>query len=124
MNLVVPIYQTISSSPEASSLLGGLNLRVYSFGETQDQDVAKPYVVWQNIAGEPENYLGSRPEVQNFQIQVDIYGDSASQVRSVASAILEPIESQAYVTRWGGESRDLETQNFRISFDVDWLVYR
>jgi len=123
MNLVAPIYRTIQSSAQAVALLGS-PLRVFSFGETQNQDVAKPYVVWQNIGGQPENYLGSRPEIQSHSVQVDIYGDSAKQVRDVASAILEPIEVEAYVQNWGGESRDPETQDFRISFDLDWFVHR
>lgn len=119
-----PIFQICSQAPAVTALLGsGAALRLYSFGEAP-QDVAKPYAVWQLVSGEPENYLAARPDADHLTVQVDVYGTTGTSVRQVRDAIRDAIELRAYVTRWGGEARDPSTKNYRISFDVDWIVLR
>ncbi|MCL8303137.1 tail completion protein gp17, partial [Pseudomonas mosselii] len=84
----------------------------------------RPYAVWNVISGSPENYLAGRPDADGFTLQVDVYGSTGTSSRSVRDAIRDAIELQAYVTRWGGETRDPTTKNYRTSFDVDWIVRR
>lgn len=98
-------------------------MRLYSFGEAPD-GAAKPYAVWQLVNGNPENYLAGRPDVDGFTLQVDVYGTTSTSARQVRDAIRDAIELRSYVTRWGGESRDPTTKNYRTSFDVDWIVQR
>lgn len=119
-----PIFQMCSQASAVTALLGsGADMRLYSFGEAPE-GVAKPYVVWQLANGTPENYLAGRPDVDGFTLQVDVYGTTGTSVRQVRDAIRDAIELSAYVTRWGGESRDPTTKNYRASFDVDWIVLR
>lgn len=119
-----PIFQLCSQTADVTALLGtGANLRLYSFGEAP-QDVAKPYAVWQLVNGEPENYLAGRPDADSVTLQIDVYGVTGTSVRQLRDAIRGAIELSAYVTRWGGESRDPTTKNYRASFDVDWIVLR
>ncbi|AIN57973.1 DUF3168 domain-containing protein [Pseudomonas soli] len=119
-----PIVEACSQSAAVTALLGtGPGMRLYSFGEAPD-NVAKPYAVWQLVNGIPENYLAGRPDADGFTLQVDVYGSTGPSSRSVRDAIRDAIELQAYVTRWGGETRDPATKNYRTSFDVDWIVRR
>ncbi|MDV9030571.1 DUF3168 domain-containing protein [Pseudomonas sp. RAC1] len=119
-----PIVEACAASAAVTALLGaGVDMRLYSFGEAEE-GVAKPYAVWQLITGDPENYLAGRPDVDSFTLQVDIYGTTGTSVRSVRDAIRDAIELRANITRWGGESRDPTTKNYRTSFDVDWIVRR
>ena len=119
-----PIELVCAADPGVMALLGcGVDLRMYPFGEAPEA-VAKPYVVWQLVNGSPENYLAGRPDADGFTLQVDVYGTTSKSVRQVRDAIRDAIELRAYVTRWGGESRDSATKNFRTSFDVDWIVRR
>lgn len=119
-----PIQQVCAQDAAVTALLGaGADLRLYSFGEAPD-GVTRPYAVWQMVSGEPENYLAGRPDADGFTLQVDVYGTTGTSVRQVRDAIRDAIELQAYVTRWGGESRDPTTKSYRSSFDVDWMVLR
>jgi hypothetical protein len=122
--MFAPIFSVCSADPGVAQLLGsGVDCRLYLFGEAP-AGVAKPYAVWQTIGGEPENYLADRPDTDRFELQIDAYGVTASQVRGVAKAIRDAIETQAYVVRWNGDSHDDQTKTFRYSFDVDWWVAR
>lgn len=118
-----PIFQVCAADPAVTALLGAVPTRLYPFGEAP-QGVSYPYAVWQTFGGAPENYLGNRPDLDNFALQVDVYADTGASARSVAAALRDAIEPHAYITRWGGESVDQETKRYRISFDVDWYVAR
>ncbi len=117
------IFQVCAANAAVKAALGASPVRLYPFGEAP-QGVAKPYAVWQTIGGLPENYINQRPDMDRFALQVDVYADTATAARNAAKAMRDAIEPHAHITRWGGESRDPETNNYRVSFDVDWWTKR
>ncbi len=121
--MIAPIFTVCAASPSVVALLGGDTLRLYPFGQ-QDDNVIYPYVVWQNVTGSPENYLAQRPDADSFTLQVDVYADTPDQAITVAAAVRDAIEPHAYITRWGGQDKDSNTKRYRYSFDVDWIVKR
>ena len=121
--MYAPIFAVCAAAPAVTALLGVSPVRIYPFGEAPE-GVAKPYVVWQTIGGNPENYLAQRPDIDGFSLQIDVYGVSVTQTRDTAKAIRNAIERHANIVRWGGDSRDPVTQSYRYSFDVDWWVPR
>ena len=123
MSMYPPIFATCAADSSVTALIGSSPVRLYPFDDAP-QGVQKPYVVWQTIGGNPENYLGSLPDVDRFALQVDVYADSASEARAVAQAVRDAVEPVSYITRWGGETRDQETRDYRYSFDISWHVIR
>ncbi|TKU71469.1 DUF3168 domain-containing protein [Citrobacter sp. wls710] len=121
--MIAPIFIVCAARPTVVALLGGDTLRLYPFGQ-HDDNLVYPYVVWQNITGSPENYLAQRPDADFFTLQVDAYADTVDEVIAVAAALRDAIEPHAHITRWGGQERDPETKRYRYSFDVDWIVNR
>lgn len=122
-----PIFSTCNvAGVQALLKTGSGPLRLYAFGSAP-QDVAKPYAVWRQVFGSPENYLGDTPDMDSFGVQIDVYAlpsQGGTVARDVAKALRDAIEPHAYITAWRGESRDPETQNFVYSFDTEWLVDR
>jgi len=121
--MIAPIFKACAASQAVTAVIGSNPVRLYPFG-LQDDNVVYPYVVWQNISGSPENYLDKRPDADSYTLQVDVYADTVASAASVAAALRDAIEPHAYITRWGGQSRDPETKRYRYSFDVDWIVLR
>lgn len=122
MAMFPPIFTVCAAYAPLTALVGTDPVRVYPFGEAPRSAV--PYVTWQTIGGDPENYLGSRPDLDSFDLQLDVYAATPTQARLVAEQLRDAIEPHAYITRWSGESRDAVTKNYRYSFDVDWKVNR
>ena len=118
-----PIFAVCAADAGVRALLGVTPHRLYPFGEAPE-GVAKPYAVWQLVTGSPETHLAGRPHIDGLPLPVDIYAITASSARAVADAISHAIELQAYVVRWGGETKDPATKLYRSSFDIDWLVPR
>lgn len=118
-----PIFKVCAASPAVTALLGTNPVRLFPFGEAP-QGVAYPYAVWQVVGGAPENYLADTPDVDGFNLQVDVYAKTSAVATDVATALRDAIEPEAYITRWGGQGKDSTTKTYHISFDVDWLTPR
>lgn len=120
-----PIFETCAADAGVVALLGesGGALRLYPAGSAP-QGATKPYAVWQSVGGGPENYLGGRPDIDRFALQVDAYADTLSAARAIADAIEEAVELLAHVTASRGEEKDLETALYRVGFDLEWFVAR
>lgn len=118
-----PIFQICAADAAVTALIGAAPVRLFMFG-LAPQKVQLPYVVWQLVGGGPENYLAGRPVEEDHALQIDVYAGTASAARQIAAAIEHAIETHCYITRYGGESRDPETMNYRSTFDVDWIVKR
>lgn len=118
-----PIFATVAADATATALLGTSPTRLFPMGMAP-QNVATPYAVWQVITGSPENYLACRPDMDGYTLQIDAYAKTVSEASAAADAIRAAIEPHAYVVRLGMQLRDDDTQHYRISFDVDWLVHR
>ncbi len=125
--MFAPLFDVVSTSSAVKALLGsgvpGDPLRVYPFGLAPN-NVVLPYVVWQNIGGAPLNYLSGTPDTDNFDIQVDVYSNSAESVRAVVGALNTALENVAYITRWGNESISPQTLRHHYGFDVEFYTHR
>lgn len=117
-----PVYTILSGNAAVVALLGD-PIRCYPFGEAP-QGVNDPYAVWQVVTGSPENYLQDRPDVDRFDIQMDIYGKEQDDVLAIATAIRNALETRAYITRWGGHTMDPDTKRWRVNFDVAFITSR
>lgn len=117
-----PIYSVCAASAGVVAVLGD-PVRLDPFGEAQ-QGTGKPYAVWQQITGGPENYIGNAPDIDLFSLQIDCYAMTATDARGVAETLRDAIEPVAHITRWSGEAREPDTKLYRYSFDVDWWVHR
>jgi hypothetical protein len=120
--MIAPIFAVCAASQAVRDLLGSNPVRLYPFG-MQDDNI----VYLRSLAKHrwlPENYLNQRPDADHYSLQVDVYGDTDTDVIAVARALRDAIEGKAYITRWGEQSRDPETMRYRYSFDVDWITTR
>lgn len=119
-----PIFLACSTDSAVSALIGaGIDCRIYSFGEAPE-GVLKPYVVWNLIDGNPENYLGGRPDADRLTLQVDVYATSADSATKVTAALRDALELTANITRWGASGQDPATKDYHRSFDIDWITFR
>ena len=123
MAMVSQLYELCRVNPSVVAELGREVLRVFPFG-TVDTTVDYPYAVWQNTSGTPANYLNTRPDVDNYTVQVDVYGKLLDSVLSAAEAIRDAVEGDGYITRWGDQSFETDTKLYRYSFDVEFYNMR
>lgn len=118
-----PVFAIAAASPAVRAALGTAPVRVFPFGQAPE-GVAYPYAVWQIVGGAPFVYLADLPEVDGFTTQIDIYARNGTDAERAAAALRDAIEPVADITRWGGETIDVDTGSNRFSFDVSWTTER
>lgn len=117
-----PVFELAAASADVKTIFGNPP-RLYPFGEAPP-NVTRPYAVWQTVSGSPENYLGQRPDMDSYGVQVDVYGKTADSCRAGISALRDALEGSAHITAWNGEGRDLDTRDYRSGFTVEFVENR
>ena len=117
------IFPLVATDSDCASFFGSSPTRFWPFGATP-QDPAKPYATWQVIYGTPENYVDCAPDIDSIGVQIDVWGDTISSVRSGAEAIRRAVEGSAHVVALNGETREPDTKLYRVSFSVDFWQLR
>lgn len=121
--MIPPIFTICAADAGVTALLGTAPVRLFPFGEAPP-DVARPYAVWQTIAGYPENLLADLPEDDFYSVQVDVYAASSDDALDAAQALRDALEPETYITSWGNTGRDSETEDYRYTFGVDFIENR
>lgn len=124
-----PIFPVVAASSAVKALIGNNPVRFYQFGMNDTQPAVYPYAVWQRVGGSPENYVDQIPDIDSFNVQVDVYVSPSEikggeKCRQIAAALRDAIEPAAHITAWLGESRDPDTKAFRFTFLTDWWTNR
>lgn len=114
-----PLFAICAANAGVTALLGVGPTRLFPFGKAPE-NVAKPYAVYQVLNGVPENYLDEPPDVDDWNIQIDIYGTTPASVTAVLNALRRALEPHCYIERLGGTSTEPNTQLETTSFDVSW----
>ena len=124
--MTAPIFALLNSSDEVKSFLQtGNKLRAYEFGLAPDAPV-KPYLVWQDISGDPQNHIDCPANTDHLTIQIDIYTTDPMQLRTIREAARKALEldNSCTVTNLRGNEREPETKLYRTGFDSNWFVDR
>ena len=124
--MTAPIFKLLNESDEVKSFLQtGNKLRAYEFGLAPDAPV-KPYLVWQDISGDPLNHLDCPANTDHVTIQIDIYTLVPDQLRLIREAARKALEldNSCTVTSLRGNEREPVTKLYRTGFDSNWFVDR
>ena len=124
--MTAPIFELLNASDEVKSFLQtGNKLRAYEFGLAPDAP-QKPYLVWQDISGVPQNHLDCPANTDHITIQIDIYTLEPLQLRTIREAVRKALEldNSCTVTDLRGNEREPETKLYRTGFDSNWFVDR
>lgn len=122
--MLPPVFQALKASAAVKAIVGTNPPRIYRHG-IAPQDVTRPYITWQVIAGAPENHLSGTPPTDRMPVQVDCWHATDTGVESLARAARDAIEPTAHCT--GGpivDERDAETRLYRIALQFDFWVDR
>lgn len=113
------VYAILSND---SSVAGIVNNRVFRTQVPEGE--SRPYVVWAQIANNPELSLSCVPDMDNSRIQIDCYSPSQKQSTDLMKAAMAAIEAITYVVSGPFEIFESDTKMFRWSFDAEFWESR
>lgn len=88
------------------------------------QNVALPYLTWQTITGQPENYLDDLPDIDQTRVQIDVWAATGAAVETLAQSVRDALEPHGYMISFGTTDQDPDTDAFRFSMDFDFWTPR
>lgn len=118
--MLPPIYTTLRASSAVLALVAN---RIYRHGYAP-QGVAKPYVTWFLVSGNPENTLSETPAVDRCTVQIDCWSESDTEVEVLAKAVRDAVEPSAHITAFPVDDRETATELYRIAIQLDWWLSR
>ncbi|WP_081403376.1 tail completion protein gp17 [Acinetobacter equi] len=124
--MTAPIFELLNADDEVKSFLKSGNiLRAYEFGLAPDKPKT-PYLVWQDISGNPQNNLDCPALTDHISIQIDIYTHDVRDLAMIKNAARRALEQDNSCTITGlrGNSREHDTKLYRTGFDSNWFVDR
>lgn len=121
------VFPLLRDNVAVTALIGSNPVRAYRHG-TAPQSVVAPYVTWFVVTGNPENTLEDLPRIDRYEVQVDCWsentGTGGTQVENLAEAVRNAIEPSAHMTAVVANTRDQETQRYRIGLQFTFWHHR
>lgn len=117
--LIIPLYEICEKNSELAQLLSdeaGLKVSEFDANNTN----GAPYVCWQIISADTEQYLSEPSDMDSIFAQIDIYADSKASARQIANLLRASIEPDCYIESYTGVERDPDTNLYRIRIDSRW----
>lgn len=97
-----------------SSLANG---RVYPM--VAPDNVAKPYIVYQNISNMPENTLADGVPINNARMQIDCYDKTYAGVKALAASVSSAMAAASFINLplMSQDIYESDVKLFRVSMD-------
>lgn len=117
--LIIPLYEICEQNTDLADLLtDSTGLKVSEFDANNTNGA--PYICWQIINANPEQYLSEASDMDSLYVQIDIYADKKASARQIARLLRTSIEEYCYIEDYTGVERDSETNLYRIRIDSRW----
>ncbi|MDC4734331.1 hypothetical protein NQ841_08985 [Acinetobacter baumannii] len=117
--LIIPLIEICEKDTELVELLTDeVGLKVCEFDANNTNGA--PYVCWQIIDANPEQYLSAPSDMDSIYAQIDIYADTKGSTRQIARLLRKNIEEYCFIENYTGVERDSETNLYRIRIDSRW----
>lgn len=94
--IIIPLYDLCAADTELAALLSdGVGLKVGEFDAINTNSA--PYVCWQIISADPEQYLSGVSDMDALYVQIDIYAKDKGTTRKIAKLVRKVIEENCSI---------------------------
>ncbi|MFW1816003.1 DUF3168 domain-containing protein [Acinetobacter guillouiae] len=117
---IIPLESLCNENSELKQMLSdSVGIKVSEF----DADGGKeaPYVCWQIINANTQQYLADNSDMDEILVQIDIYANKKSECRKIAKLVRSVISESCYIENYSGIIKESETNLFRIHIDTNWF---
>lgn len=117
-----PVF-TLLNTPVICGYVGSNPVRIFDFG-IAPPDVARPYIVFNQVAGNPFTNVSDAPCADVDLMQIDLYSDDRAQIRALSKEVQSVLDAAGVFNRLTMQVYEPETGLFRIGLDADFVTFR
>lgn len=118
--IVIPLLDVCRDVPELVRLLSDdIGLKVGEFDADNFKNA--PYVCYQIIGTDPQQYLSDASDLDAVYVQIDVYAKSKDGARTIAKLMRKAIEEDyCHIISYTGVEKDTKTNLWRVRMDTSW----
>lgn len=116
------VFKTISTAA-VKAIVGAVPARIYRHGEAPE-GVARPYITWFTVIGNPENQLSGAPGSDADTVQIDCWSESDTEVETLAAAVRDALDAAGVANRIVVDTFESDTKLYRVGQEADFILIR
>lgn len=124
--MLPPVFPTLNTLA-VQALVGTVPVRIYDF-DSAPQNVQTPYIAWSMVLGQPFDHLSGPPQADFETVQIDCYTGPSdagrAQARALAVAVRNALDAAGVHNRVVIQTRETDTELFRVSIEADFITNR
>lgn len=114
-----PVFRTLHT-PAVAALVAD---RIGRHGEVA-QGESRDYIVWQIVAGTPQENLSAAPDTDFTTVQIDCYSQADAGAEALAMAARSALDAVMISNRVILNNRDPDTRLYRVGLQADFITRR
>lgn len=117
--IIIPLESLVLADRELKRLLSD-NVGVKVSEHDASKTINPPYVCWQIIWAQGQEYLSDPSDMTEAVVQIDIYSKSKPENRKIALLLKNAISEHCYIENFTGN--ELEASDlYRIRLETRWF---
>ena len=116
--MILPIYEMLMQSDVADLVSD----RIYE--DIAPNKTKEPYVVWQELSGDPVHNLDCPADIDHIMYQVMCYDANQTTAYEVRDAVRKVLEQHSHILNARISGQDPITKLFVRGFDANWFLGR
>lgn len=117
----LPIYRLLNQSSDIAQLI---NVESRVFEDVAPDGTAQPYVVWQALSGDAENFLDAPANNDRIMYQVKVYATDQKTAYQLRDSIRAVLEQHSWILNPSINDFETDTKLYVRGFDAEWILQR
>ena len=117
----LPIYRNLNASAELKAILDPTK-QIHE--DVAPADTPVPYIVWQTISGQANNYLDAPANFDDTQFQLMVYDTNVKRAYDVRELARKALETKCWINNPALSNFEPDTKLYARGFDANWILQR
>lgn len=117
----LPIYRILSDNAAIKAVIDPVK---QIFEEEAPLNTPLPYIVWQTISGQADNYLDEPANFDETQFQLMVYDSNLKRAYDVKDLARQALERLCWINNPVLSVRDTTAKLYGRGFDANWILER
>ena len=117
----LPIYRTLAADTALTAILDPTK---QTHEDVAPKDTPVPYIVWQTISGQANNYLDAPANFDDTQFQLMVYDTNVKRAYEVRELARKALENKCWINNPALSNYEPDTKLYARGFDANWILER
>lgn len=120
---MLPLVFSAIATSAVKAIVGASPVRIYRHSQAPE-DVARPYITWFVVTGNPQDNISGSPCADIDTVQIDCWSESDTQVETLAGAVRNALDAAGHLNTLIIDTYEVGTKLYRIGLQASFIKSR